>query len=568
MLEDARVTEATPSRWVLPPVMPDDARTITDWPLLSAILYHRGVRSRDEAERFLNPLRGKLADPSLLPDLDRAAEMISAAASSGERIAVFGDYDVDGLSSTAMLVRVFRRLGAEVIPMIPHRMDDGYGLTTGSAARIASSGVRLVVTVDCGSSSPNELEMLLAHGIQPIVVDHHHYSGALPPAVPFVSPKRPDNSYPCEHLAAVGVAYMLARRLLGDEDAEMYLPYVALGTVCDVVDMRGENRTLVAKGISKLRRWKLPGLMALCAAAGIDQAAVTTWHIGYLLGPRINAAGRVASPQVALDLLLADDATTATPLALELTRLNELRQAETRRMQDEADELIRSNGWLNQHPSLVLAAESWSIGIAGLVAGRLADAYHRPVIVLEQGSETSRGSARSGGAVDIVEAIEASAALLDRFGGHRDAAGLSLPTARIDELREQLAATVFDLCGGRFPARSIEIDAVASLDELSLDTVDLLSMLEPFGRGNEMPNLMIQGVRHRYAKTSKDGRHLLLTAIDDRGRGHKAVFFGAGHRLDEVRSSTRLDLVSCLQRDTWDGRTRLKLHLRDLRPGE
>jgi single-stranded-DNA-specific exonuclease len=534
-------------------------------PLLSAILRARGIATREEAETFLSPAGARLADPDLLPDMQRAVTLIRQSIDAGRRITVFGDYDVDGLVSTALLVRALRRLGGDPSTMIPHRVLDGYGLTETTIHRLLDSGVELVILVDCGSSSATEISRLRAQGVEVIVVDHHHYAGALDSAAAYVSPRRPDNRYPCESLAAVGVVYALVRSLLGDEASEMYLPYVALGTVADIVELRGENRTLVARGIAMLRRWKLPGVMALCAAAGIDQRAIGTWEIGYVIGPRLNAAGRMGSPQPALDLLLADDAATATPLALVLSDTNVARQAETKRIQRDIEQQLAARDDIDDLPAIVVAGDGWGVGVAGLVASRIADAYARPTIVIERGPEFSRGSARSVAGVNIVEAIGACAALLERYGGHSGAAGLSIVTDRIAAFERQLCATIFDMCDGQLPERRVTIDAVASHRFLTLATVDELSRLEPFGRGNEAPALLVARVGHRYAKTSRDGRHLLLRVVDGSGRGHPAVMFGAGQRLEELRTAPRIDVVTNLVRDTWDGRERLKLKLIDFR---
>ncbi len=554
------------TRWIEDHLAGGGLPDLAGHPLLSAVLHARGITTSADAESFLRPLRGVLADPRQLPDAEKAVHRLREAIAAGKRIVVFGDYDVDGLTSTAMLVRVLRRLGADPVALIPHRIHDGYGLTARAVERILAERPELLVTVDCGSSSPRELQTLLDNGVDAIVVDHHHYSGELPDGVAFVSPRRPDNAYPFDGLAAVGVTYMLVRLLLGEDDAEMYLPYVAMGSVADVVDLRGENRVLVAKGISKLRRWRLPGLMALCASAGLDQAQVSAWHLGFVIGPRINAAGRVDDPSLALDLLLADDATTATPLALRLSDLNEHRRNETRRVHEEAEALLMAGAWLPADPAIVVAGAGWSNGIVGLVASRLVERYHRPAIVLERVDDVVRGSARSVPGVDIVRAIEASSEILDRFGGHAAAAGLTLRDEMLETFILELNATVLDLCGGRLPEREIFIDAEATAADLHLGTVDLLERLEPFGHGNEEPRVVLRGVGHRYAKTSRDGRHLILRIVDERQRSHRAVFFGAGHRLPEIERAQRIDVVARLQRDTWDGRTSLKLHLDDFRP--
>jgi single-stranded-DNA-specific exonuclease len=553
------------AEWIGPPPLPAPLPVFVGHRLIDALLHARGIETATQASTFLHPQDQLFADPWLMPDMDRAVRLIREAAASGACVAVFGDYDVDGLTSTAMLVRVLRRLGIDTIPIVPHRVHDGYGVNPVSVRRIIDCNATLVISVDCGSSSAAEFQQLLGLGRQAIVLDHHAYSGELPPEVAFVSPRRPDSRYPCTELAAVGVAFSLVRALLGGEAAAMYLPYVAIGSVADVVDLRGENRALVAQGIAKLRRWMLPGFRALCAATGLDQSAVGTWELGFIIGPRLNAAGRVDSPQVALDLLLADDATTATPLAHRLCELNELRQVETRRMQDEAETMLAAQGGSSHLPALVLASESWRAGIAGLVAARLAETHGRPTIVLEQGTTVSRGSARTAGGVNIVEAISASAHLLERFGGHAAAAGLTVPNEHLETFRHELAATIFDLCGGRLPAPQYQIDAQASHDDLELDTVDWLRILEPFGPGNPIPTILVRGLRHRYAKHSRDGKHLLANLVDSYRRSHSAVYFGNGGRLPELHASPVIDVITNFTRDTWQGRNRLKLQIVDFR---
>jgi single-stranded-DNA-specific exonuclease len=492
--------------------------------------------------------------------------MIREAVAAGERIVIFGDYDVDGLTSTAMLVRVLRRLGANPVPIVPHRVRDGYGVNPESLLRIVDAQPQLIITVDCGSSSPSEFKQLLALGARAVVLDHHHYSGALPDAVAFVSARRPENTYPFEDLAAVGVAHSLVRALLGDDESEMYLPYVALGAIADVVSLVGENRALVARGLFKLRRWMLPGIRALCEVAGVNQRSATAWDIGFVIGPRLNAAGRVDDPQVALDLLLAENTESARPVAAKLTALNEFRQQETRRIMAEAEDQLAAMGGAAENAAIVLGDSSWSVGVAGLVAARLAERHCRPAVVLDGVSPISRGSARTAGNVNIVEALSSCADLLVRYGGHRAAAGLSIAHDHIPAFRSRLSGAVLDLLEGQMPRTEYEIDAIAGHSDLSLDTVDLLDQLEPFGHGNPQPALLIKSLRHRYAKTSRDGGHLMFEVIDDAGHAHRAIMFGSGSRLGELHLSPKIDIITRLDRNTWQGRTSLNLRIIDFRP--
>jgi len=562
---DAFDVETQSAIWREPARLTADELAITDWPLLSAVLHARGITSSEAAQAFLNAADALLADPFLLPDMQRAVDLTREAVSSPTPLAIFGDYDVDGLTSTSMLYRALTRLGATVIPHVPDRRKDGYGLNTVAIDRFAESGVDVMIVVDCGSGNRRELEYAMSRGLRPVVLDHHLLHGDLPAEIPFVSPRRPENRYPTAELAAVGVAFTLIRALIGNDEAEMYLPYVALGTVADVVELRGENRTLVARGLEMLRRWSLPGLKALCDCAEIDRRTLNTWHIGFVLGPRLNAAGRMDSPDIALQLLLANDYDTALPYAAKLDELNRRRQAETRRITQEAERMVEHQGGASMLPVLVVDDPSWSIGLAGIVAGRLAETHYRPAIVFERGPLAAKGSARSAGTVDIVQALDMTASLLDNYGGHAAAAGLSLPSERVDEFRDALSANVLDLWGGVMPRREIVLDAEVQHSDLRLETVKRLSVIEPNGQGNPAPLFLVRGLDVRSPRKSRDGKHLMWQAIGRDDRSHGVIFFGAGHRIDELTRAGKVDLACDLQHDDWNGNSRLKLHVRDFR---
>lgn len=559
-------TQPSSAVWRKPPHWSPAELEITDAPLLSAILRTRGVTSQADARAFLDPASTALSDPYLLPDMDRAVTLLRNALERDAKIGVFGDFDVDGLSSTAMLTRALRRLGANVTPYVPDRLTEGYGLNSRAVEHFAQLGVELMLVVDCGSSNRRELEAALSHGLDAIVIDHHRVHGALPEGVAFVSPRRPENRYDEVELAAVGVAFALLRALLGDTQAEMYLPYVALGTVADVVPLRHENRALAARGIQLLRRWGLPGITALCEVAGIDKRRVGAYEIGYMLGPRLNAAGRMDSPTIALDWFLSDDAEQATLLARRLNELNQARQAVTQRVLDEAQRQLEASGGAERLPALVVDGEGWSIGVAGIVASKLSEAHCRPAVVIERGAEYSRGSARSGGLLDIHAALSQSAQLFTHFGGHAAAAGFTLPTERIEDLRNELMANVLDAWGGHFPQRELRLDAEVAHNELTLGTVDLLARLEPHGRDNPSPRLLIRNIRVESPRLSRDGKHLLFRSVDQRDRRHDSVFFGGGSRMRELAITGRVDLAATLRRDVWRERVRLKIQVEDFRP--
>ena len=557
----------TTTLWHEPPELTPHEQAITDWPLLSAILQRRGIATRAEAEHFLHPAEIPFGDPYLLPDMHHAVSMIRDAVESGAPIGIFGDYDVDGISSTAMLTRALRKLGAQVMPRIPHRVNDGYGLNMGAVEAFAAAGAGLLITVDCGSSDVAQLARALELGLQVIVLDHHRVHHELPEAVAFVSPKRASNAYVEVELAAGGVAFTLVRALVGEQEAEMYLPYAALATIADVVPLSGENRVIAARGLEVLRRWSLPGFKTLCKVAGIDRRAVDAFDIGYVVGPRINAAGRMETPDIALDWFLADDVAASLPHAQKLDRLNRQRQADTRQVLQEAELQLRLQEGGYEQPALVVSGREWNAGVIGIVAGRLAERFNRPAVVISRGPQLSTGSARTAGEVDISEAIRACGDLLERFGGHTAAAGMTLESSRIDAFRDALNSAVFDQLGGTLPAAEIFLDAAVEHAELDLTTVDRLGVLEPCGHGNDRPLLLARGLYAENVRTSRDGRHLLFNAIDSRGRRHQATFFGAGDRREQLASCGMIDIAAELMRNSWKGRVSLQLRLADFRPG-
>lgn len=534
--------------------------------LLSEILARRGFERPADAESFLVPQLENLNNPRSLPDMQRAIERVHRAIARGETIAVFGDYDADGITSTALLTHALRGLGADVRPHLPHRIEDGYGLRPAAVARLAEDRPSLLIAVDCGSHDIAGLEAARAHGIETIVLDHHHVgeSSARLPALAFVSPRRPDSSYPFPDLAAAGLAFQFARVLVGDEQAEPLLPLAALGTVADVVPLLGDNRIIVKQGLSRFAEGAAIGLPLLAREAGIDPATVESWHLAYVLGPRVNAAGRIDDPRLALDLLLTDDVDEAQRLARQLGALNARRQRTTARMLDEAEAMAALQS-PDLTPVLALAHADWHVGLVGLVASRLVERYHRPAIVLSQGVIHSRGSARSIDGFNIVEALSACADLLLEHGGHSHAAGLTIETERLAALRERLSERFQGSFPHDVPDPVIRIDAELAPTELTLRTHARVSRLEPCGAGNLTPVFMTRGLRPRDVRLSKDGRHLLFSVLGRDGRELRAVFFGAGSRGDELAGLDEIDLAYNLKRDTWRNRVRLELAALDFR---
>lgn len=552
-------------RWLEPVPVQSTDFDLTDFPLLSVILARRGITSSHQTQTFLQPRLNELADPYGLPDLDLAVERIHSAIRWGTPIAVFGDYDVDGLTSTALLTRVLRGLGADVRPFVPNRILDGYGLNLAAVDRIIKDGAGLLVTADCGTSDSRELAAAQRGGLETVVLDHHQVRGVELRDTAFVSPRREDCRYPFRDMAAVGVCYHLARALTGEESAAAMLPLVALGTVADVVPLVGENRIMVKHGLARFGSDAPVGLQMLACQANIDPFQVTSWHCGFILGPRINAAGRMADPLTALDLLLTDDEAEASRLALELGKLNAQRQREMARMIAEAEERVRQGG-RDSGPLLILADTAWSIGLVGLVAGRLAERYQRPAIVLERGPDVSRGSARSIDGFNIAEALGQCHDLLLEHGGHSMAAGLTVETGRLVELETRLVSILDATVGEDIPTPTLHLDAELHPSELTLETERLISLLEPTGHGNPAPRFFTRGLAVRRPGVSRDGKHLLFQAVARDGSAVRAIFFNGAHALPDFVRLGRLDLAFSLKRDTWKGETRVELDVLDFRP--
>ena len=554
--------------------------------IIAALLARRGYRTAVEQAAFLNPTPRTMADPFLLADLRRAVERLTLARERGELVAIWGDYDVDGLTSTALLTRALTGMGLRTRPFIPHRINDGYGLNIAGIDRLIAEGAGLLVSVDCGISDREPIAHAAARGLDVIVVDHHTVPPTMPDAAAVVNPRRADCAYPFKEMAAVGVVHSLVRALTAsgfalrgawDEDeADLLelLELAALGTVADVAPLHGENRAIVAWGLDALRHSALPGVQALCAVAGIEPGRLNAWDIGHALGPRLNAAGRIADADLALRLLLAESFEEALPLAQELDALNRERRRELGRILEEAIALVEASGPPDDTTPIVqIAGVGWTAGVVGLVAGRLSERYGRPAIVLERGERTSKGSARSTAAFNLIEALAECADLLDHYGGHARAAGLTVANDKVEELRARLLRRARERLTADDLRPSLNLDLDLALSDLGYGTVDALARLEPFGHGNPEPLILLRGIGVKWPKTSGDGKHLFFSAQAQWGRPTRApircVSFGQGLRRAElVGTGVRVDLAGTLRREWWQGEERLSFHVRDFRPAE
>ncbi|MBW4062232.1 single-stranded-DNA-specific exonuclease RecJ [Candidatus Saccharibacteria bacterium] len=529
------------------------ATTINGVPKLVVDLLRRRGLSDDETLRFVYPDYARdLHDPFLMSGMREAVARVVQAAAAGERVVVYGDYDIDGMTASAIMIEGLAAQGITATSYIPDRFEEGYGINLAALEQLAAEGVTLVVSVDCGITSVAEAAWAREHGLDVIITDHHNPPPQLPEAVAVVNPKQPGDEYPFKDLCGAGVAFKLVQALqtttgqpaAGQE--KWLLDLVALGTVCDVVNLVDENRTLVSYGLKVLRQTRRPGLVALAHVAGVQVETLSSYHLGYVLGPRMNAAGRLEHASKALELLQTNDAARAIEIATELDTLN------LRRRDEQGEAFEAASLMAEARPEdlvLVLADSNWSHGIVGIVASKLVEAYHKPTLVAQIMGETTKGSARSVGSFNMVEALRANSHLLTKFGGHFFAAGYTLPTENIAALRAGLAD--YFVATGASADRPAEITPDLEIDglgELTWTTYEALGLLEPHGAGNPAPVLAINRVElDRPGGVGKDRQHLRTGLRDQFGVQLGAIGFGLASQKtytsgDRVRVCGRLDV--------------------------
>src|SRR3954462_7964463 len=521
--------------------------------ITASVLVRRGYGDPDTAGAFLAGEQ-PLHDPLLLGDMAVAGERIRAAIAAGKRICVHGDYDVDGICATVLAVLVLRELGADVDWHLPSRFDEGYGVSGATLERLAEEGCGLVLTVDCGITAVDEVRRARELGLEVIVTDHHRPGDELPDC-PIVATRPSD--YPFPELCGTGVAYKLGQALLGADSAVLrrHLDLVGLATIADVVPLLGENRSLVIAGLRALARTQKPGLQALMKVAHVDPAAVDTGQVGFRLAPRINAAGRLGHPRAALELLLTDDADEARQLADRLEELNRDRQIVEDKILRAA--IAQVEEWpdaTRRRKAYVVWGEDWHEGVIGIVASRLVERYNRPVVLLAGGEGLWKGSGRSISSFDLHGALRACAQFLERFGGHRAAAGLSISTESIEPFAYAFARQAEGLLTPDDLVPTTAVDAVLPRGaKLTLDLCDELRRLAPFGLGNPEATLLAPGCELGELATVGDGKHLRFRVHRDGSDAGGAIAFGQGTKLDRFRREGRYDVAFRLQENHWNG---------------
>lgn len=549
-------------------------------PLVAALLINRGIETPEAAFEFLNPTLASLHDPFLLPDCDKAVERLARAIQTGEKIFVHGDYDADGVTSAAICVRALGSLGANVVGFVPKR-SDGYDFQAYGAEKAAEAGASLILTSDCGVTAVEAVERANALGIDVIITDHHRPGEKLPSAVAVVNPYRIDGDFdpeklPFHELCGAGVAFKVLDALVSvlqpqhrEAFRKNFVDLAALGTVADVTPLRGENRILVAQGVKSLNAPKKAGIEALLISLELKGATIDANTISMRLGPRLNAAGRAFDPDLAFRLLVTKDAVEAESLAVQMGALHDRIREETAKATTEA--LADALGPENEgRRVLVLARPAWGGGIVGIVAARLVEAVRRPVLMLSYDKEADcyHGSARTFGNFNLLGALNASADLLGRFGGHSAAAGVTVPAANLDALRDRLHEVSEGLLSDEVEPPTLDIDLeIGSAGALALSLLDWLDRLAPFGRDNPEPVFLTRGAVVLSARrVGKDGNTAsFIFRFPGSETGFKAVKFQSGDLADGLQSGDEVDVVYTPRRNEWQGRVSLDLMLKDLR---
>lgn len=557
-------------RWVVQPtITPQADEALSKFPyVLKQILFNRGYSTDAEARAFLKAEPNANTDPFQLTGMGLAVDRIRHAVKHGEPIAIYGDYDVDGVTATALLVQALEGLGANVRGYIPNRFDEGYGLNKDALDSLKADGVKLVITVDCGIRSPDEALHARTIGLDLIISDHHHPDGLnLPPVLAVINPKQRGDPYPDKDLAGVGIAYKIAEALFSFHNSSSYnlqslLDLVALGTVADLAPLVGENRALVRKGLKQIHETKRQGLFSLAGVAQVKIDKIKAGDIGFMLGPRLNASGRLESALASLELLTTTDFMRAGQLAQQLDVQNRQRQTITKTMQAQAEAIALGE---DLDAFLFFAAhEDFNPGVVGLTASRLTEVYYRPAVVAAKGPEETRGSCRSIPEFHITDALDQCKDLLVRHGGHAAAAGFTVRNENLPELVSRLKQIARKQLEGRDLRQTLTADMDVALEELNFDVLKNLAYLEPTGYGNPDAVFVSRDVRVKAARTvGAESRHLKLSLEDSRG----AVYDAIGFRLGGLQASLppRVDVMFTLEANDWNGRTTLQLNLKDVK---
>lgn len=539
-------------------------------PLLGQLLVNRGITDPEKASAFLAPKIDQLPDPFLFKDMGQAVDRLEKAVKDQEQVLVYGDYDVDGVTSVALFIRVLGRLlPGKILYYIPKRLEEGYGLHLSSLQRAASKGVKLVITVDCGITAVEESRYLKNNGIDLIITDHHEPQTDLPEACAIIDPKVPGSGYPFSQLAGVGVAFKLLQGLasrIPDLKERLFknLDLVAFGTVADIVPLLEENRIIVKYGLEQIRKQENVGMRALIQTAGLGEREIDTGHIGYLLAPRINAAGRMGNPSIGVKLFLTNDPVQALDLAKELEKENQRRQLIENKVLQEAQLQIEAEPEFVQEHALVLAGEGWHPGVIGIVASKLVEIYHKPVILVGFEGDEGRGSGRSIAGFNLFEAIEACGQYLVRYGGHEFAAGLTVARDQFPDFKRAFLNIAKASLNQEDLLPWLKIESMIDLTGIDLELVRELNKLAPCGPANPTPILGCKALQLvEYRNVGENGKHLKLK-VSAANVIREGIGFNLGSLNQELASTKEVDLAFSLEENNWNGSTQVQLNLKDV----
>ena len=538
--------------------------------ILERLLHNRGFSEAEEIESYLNPDFHKMHDPFLMHDMDRAVERIKAAIESEERIIIHGDYDVDGITGTAILVIILEELGAKVSYRLPHRVEDGYGINEKRIKECVDADTKLFITVDCGISCLNEVELANKLGMDVIITDHHTIPEKRPEAYAILHPKKSDCNYPFDELTGAGVALKLAHALIKEykpeeEDASLmkFMDLATLGTVADLGPLVGENLIIVREGLKQMKNSCWKGLEYLKEVCGItDEEFIHTNHVSYRLSPRLNAAGRLDSPYISLQLFLTEGP-AAERKARKLEEINKERQRLTEVIFKEADEIVKEQ--LKKEQILIAYHPNWHPGLIGIIAGRLANKHSRPTIIMEERDNQYVGSARGPEYYNLVEALGANSKYLENFGGHVQAAGFTLEKDKKDEFIKSMQSQARESLGVKEIMPELKIDTVITLKDINLDLISQLNRVRPFGVKNSRPVFLIRGVYLQGMKrVGHERKHLLGQARIDTQQ-FKFIAFNMGDQHPKVPEFTRVDMACHIDLSTFRGSNKIELHVIDFK---
>lgn len=539
--------------------------------LVAQLLLNRGINESSKAERFLDPNLDQLNDPFLLNDMERAVNRIQKAINSNEWVLIYGDYDVDGITSISLIIRVLARyLPGRLLYYIPRRLEEGYGLHLSSLEKAVSKGVNLVITVDCGISAVEEAKYLSSKGVDLIITDHHEPQNIMAEAYAIINPKVEMTGYPFSQLAGVGVAFKLLQGLSRvypemEERLHENLDLVAFGTVADIVPLLEENRVLVKYGLHRMNQTHNIGLQSLIQVAGLNGREINSGHIGYILAPRINAAGRMGNPSIGVKLLTSNDPQLSLKFARDLEKENLNRQEIENIVLQDAQNQINANPDLITEHALVLAGEGWHLGVIGIVASKLVELYHKPVILIGLDGEEGRGSGRSISGFNLFNAIEKCSSHLLRFGGHEFAAGLSISREQIPDFKEKFLEIAKTELTPDDLKPILKIEGIIDLNCATLDLVQELTKLAPCGPSNPTPILGCSSLNLiDWRNVGENGKHLKVK-VSGCDVIREGIGFNLGFASQELACTKEIDLAFSLEESTWNGKTSVQLNLKDIR---